>query len=441
MSAASQPIHAPVQKPEIVVPSPKPAKPSPGRPIKKWLILFVVLAVVAGAMYWRKTARETATHSAAFASIRTGKVTSGPFERWTRIGGQTAAIDFVNVTAPSLRGPEGGREMILMELAKSGSFVKKGTLVAQIDAQTLQDHIDDLGDTIETAQADIAKRKAEQSIEWENLQHSIRVAKSEADKARLDYSAAEVRTDIERQILKLNLDEAEARYKQLQADVKQKQLAHAADVKLLGITLERHTRHRDRHKNDLKMFSIYAPIEGLVVMSQTFRSGEMVQVSIGDSVRPGQSFMKIVDTQKMRVDATINQTESSEIRLGQHTRIHLDAFPGLQFAGHIEGIAALAAGSQRQGYYVRNVPVRVRIEGHDPRLIPDLSASVEIIQDKVDKGVIAPLGAIQHEDGKPVAYVKKADGFERRELQLGLQNTTHTIVLAGLEPGEEIRLN
>jgi HlyD family secretion protein len=439
--SAAQPIQAPVQKPEILTPPIRPAKPTSGRPLKKWLILLLVVIIIGGALYWRKAAQQTAAQTAAFASIRTAKVTSGPLERWTRIGGQTAAIDFVNVTAPSLRGPESGREMILMELAKSGSFVKKGTLVARIDAQTLQDHVDDLSDTIEAAQADISKRKAEQSIEWENLQHSIRVAKSEADKARLDYSASEVRTDIERQILKLNLDEADARYKQLQADVRQKQLAHAADLKLLAITLERHTRHRDRHVNDVKMFSIHAPMDGLVVMSQTFRSGEMVQVGVGDRVGPGQGFMKIVDTRKMRVEATINQTESSEVRLGQRTRIHLDAFPGLQFAGHVEGIAALAAGSQRSGYYVRNVPVRVRIEGNDPRLIPDLSASVEIIQDKVDNGVLAPLSGVKSEDGKPVAYVKKGEKFERRELQLGLQNTTHAVILAGLQPGEEIRLN
>jgi HlyD family secretion protein len=441
MSVASQPIHVPVQKPEVVAPPPKPAKPSSGRPFK-WLALAVVLIVAGAAIYYaRQASQESANRAAAVASVRTAKITSGPLERWTRIGGQTAAIDFANITAPSLRGPEGGREMILMELAKSGSYVKKGTLVAQIDAQTLQDHIDDLGDTIETAEADIRKRKAEQGIESENLQQSLRVAKAEADKARLDYSAAEVRTDIERQLLKLSLDETEARYKQLQADVKQKQLAHAADLRLLSITLERHTRHRDRHKNDLKMFSIYAPMDGLAVMSQTFRSGEMVQVTVGDRVGPGQSFMKIVNTDKMRVEATINQTESSDIRLGQRTHIRLDAFPGLEFPGYVDAVAALASSSQRQGYYVRNVPVRVRIEGHDPRLIPDLSASVEVVLDRVDNGIIAPLAGLKQEDGKTVAYVRKGETFERRDVEVGLHNATHAVVLAGLQPGEDIRLN
>jgi HlyD family secretion protein len=440
MSAVPQSIQAPVEKPEVLKPSPRPVKPSSGKPLK-WLVVLVIIIIAGWAIYARRAAQQSANQSAALASIRTAKVTSGSVERWTRINGQTAAIDYANIIAPSLRGPEAGREMILMKVAKSGSFVKKGTLIAQIDAQTLQDHIDDLGDTIETAESDIHKRKAEQAIEWENLQQSLRVAKAQADKARLDYSTAEVRTEVEQQLLKLDLDEGEAGYKELQGDLKQKQLSQAADLKLLQITLDRHTRHRDRHKRDLGMFSVYAPIDGLVVMSQIFRSGEMAQVQVGDQVRPGQGFMKIVNTEKMRVEASINQAESSEVRLGQRARIRLDAFPSLQFSGYVDGIAALAAGSFRQGYYIRNVPVRIRIEGNDPRLIPDLSASVEIILEKGVEGVVAPLGGIKEEGGKTVAYVKKADKFERREVELGQQNATRAIVLAGLEPGEEIRLN
>ena len=124
-----------------------------------------------------------------------------------------------------------------------------------------------LADTIESAQSDVSKRKAEQAIEWENLQQTIRVTKSEADKARLDSSVAEIRTDIERQLLKLSQDEAEARYKQAQADLDFKKAAHAAEIRILELTLLRHTRHRDRHVKDVKAFKIYAPMDGLVVMS------------------------------------------------------------------------------------------------------------------------------------------------------------------------------
>jgi multidrug resistance efflux pump len=441
MSAAPNPVHAPVQKPEIVTAPPVPVRPKTGGPFK-WLALLIAIIVAAVAIYLvRNQQQQSAARTAAVTSARTAAVTTGPLERWTRISGATAAIDFANITAPIQRGPESNREMILIELAKSGSWVKKGTLVAQIDAQSVTDHLDDLADTIETAEADIRKRKAEQSIEWENLQQSLRVAQAEAGKARLDYSAAEVRTDVERQLLKLTLDETEARYKQLQGDLKNKQLSQAADLRLLEITMERHTRHRDRHARDLKLFSVYAPMDGLVVMSQIFRGGEFAQVQQGDRVFPGQGFMKIVNTNKMRVEGTINQAESSQVRVGQKARVRLDAFPGLEFKGEVDGIAALAAGGFRQGYYIRNVPIRIRIDGNDPRLIPDLSASVEIILDRAEHGTIAPLAGLEERDGKTFAQVKNNDRFERREVQVGLSNGTHALILAGLEPGEQIRVN
>ena len=180
--------------------------------------------------------------------------------------------------------------MIVMYVATPGSWVKKGTLIAQIDAQSLADHIDDLGDTIEAATADVNKRRAEQAIEWETLQQTIRVAKADWDKAKLDYSVAEVRTDVERQLLKLSLDEAEARYKQLQNDLAQKKLEQAADLRILELTRERHVRHRNRHRNDLKAFTIYAAMDGLVVMQPIWRGSEMGQFQVGDRLSAWPAF-------------------------------------------------------------------------------------------------------------------------------------------------------
>ena len=181
-------------------------------------------------------------------------------------------------------------------------------MIASIDSQSMQDHVDDLTDTIEAAKADIKKRQAEQSIEWDTLEQTIRVTKAEADKARLDYGVAEVRTDIERQLLKLNLDEADARYKQALGDLNLKKASFAAEIKILEYTLERHTRHRDRHARDVEAFKMYAPMDGLVVMSPIWRGNEMGVVQVGDRVGPGQGFMKIVNTKSMQVEGTINQS-------------------------------------------------------------------------------------------------------------------------------------
>jgi HlyD family secretion protein len=438
MSAASHPITAPAKQQPTLAPKPVPTRPESGRPWK-WLVVLGIVAVVAYFAY--QAMNKPAAPATPIVAAKTAKVTVGNLARIMRVAGQTAAIDFANIVGPIMQGPEANREMILLSTATPGSWVTKGTLVAAIDAQSMQDHVDDLGDTIEAAQADIRKRKAEHAIELENLQQNLRLTKAEADKARLDAKAAEVRTEIERQLLKLSMDEADARFKQAESDLEIKKVSHAADIKILELTLERHTRHRNRHINDVKSFSIRAPMDGLVVMSQLYRGGEMQSVQQGDRVFAGQKFMSIVNTKSMQMEGRVNQSETGDFRIGQQATIKFDAFPGMQFKGTVHTIGALAGGSMMQSAYVRTVPIRLRIEGNDPRLIPDLSASADVVVDKAEGKVLAPRAAISMEDGKAFAYVKKGETFEKRELTLGLQNDTQAVVVSGLNSGEEVRLN
>ena len=293
---------------------------------------------------------------------------------------------------------------------------------------------------IQTAQADVDRRRAEHSIELENLLQNVRLTKSEVDKARLEYNGSETQTEIQRQLLKLNLDESEARYKELQADVAQTKASQAAK-RILQLTLERHTRHRDRHVRDIGAFTVYASMDGLVVMQQIWRGSEMGQVQGGDPFSRAAVHSKIVNTKKMQVEGNINQAESSEFRIGQPARISLDAFKGLQFNGKVHSIGALANGGWRNSYYVRTVPIRIDIEGNDPRLIPDLSASADVIMSSAPDQTIVPLNAISTEDGKHVIYVKSGDTFDRREVEVGPRNETHAAIASGLRPGERVRLN
>lgn len=430
----------PVQEPELA-PVRSPAPPEKPRSRKIWLVGILLLILSGAAVWWAMRGQQAAPATPAVAAAHTATATTGTLHRTLRITGQTSAIDFANMTAPMMRGPDANREMILLNVAAAGSWVKKGTPVAQIDAQSLQDHVDDLLDTVETAQADIRKRRAEQAIELENLQQSIRLTKAEVDKTRLEYNGSETQTDIQRQILKLSLDEADAKYKQLQADVAQKRAAHAADIRILELTLSRHTRHRDRHIRDIKAFSVYAPMDGLVVMQQIFRGSEMGQVQQGDRLFPGQPFMKIVNTKTMQIEGTANQAESSSYRIGQTARIKLDAFGGLEFDGKVHSIGALASGGFRNSYYVRTVPLRITIAGSDPRLIPDLSASADVKMESAENQVIVPLSALRTEDGANVVYVKNGETFERREVTPGVRSDTQVAIVSGVRAGETVRTN
>lgn len=407
--------------------------------VKTGLICLAV--AIAGAAYLLagKPSRETSKEGAL--ETPTAKVALGNITRVLRLSGQTSAREYRNITAPQLKGPETSSAIVLMKLAKPGAPVRKGQLIALVDGQSTKDHVDDVADLVRQADADIRKRKSEQDVEWETLQQIIRQAKAAMDKAKLDVKTTALLTDIERELLELNAEETAARHKQLLQDLGFHRAAYGAELRILTLTKERQQRHHDRHAHDLQAFTIYAPLDGLAVMTQIWRGGEMGQVQEGDQVSPGQNFMKVVNPATMQLEAKANQAESSGLRVGQKVKIRLDAFPGLLFGGHVYSIGALAAAGWSNSVWVRNVPVNVLIDGADPRVIPDLSASGEVQIAHAENVLTVPMSAVRLAAGKPTVSVKRGDAFEDRPVTLGVNDGRLVAVTSGLQAGDEVRLN
>lgn len=406
----------------------------------RWLLLPLLLlaAGAAGYLVWAQPAPES--KAANQITVRTAKSVAGPLTRTMRLTGQTSARVFAAITAPRLRGPERGNAMILTQLVKSGSIVKKGQLLAEIDSTATRDHIEDVKDMVKAAENDIVKRKAEQAVEWENLQQTIRVAKAELDKAKLEQKASEVRTVVDQELLKLSVEEAEAQYKQLQADLANKKISHDAELKILQVTYKRQVMHLERHESDVKRLVMHSPMDGLVVMMPIFRNGEFGQVELGDQVGPGQPFIRVVNPDSMQLEANVNQAEATALRLGMRAEVTLDAFPGAKFEGKIDSIGALATGGWRQNYFIRNIPIRVSISAHDARLIPDLSGAADITLETKPDVVRIPLEAVFTQSGKPTVLVRENGRFIRRPVELGIESNTHVEVVSGLKAGEEVAI-
>src|ERR1700687_6020225 len=176
---------APPRTPEPLITAVPPSPPKKPSSLRMWVLLALVVGG-AGAVYQFIAKPKAQRRAVQSTSIRTVRVTSGPIQRILRLTGTTSPKNFASVAAPVMRGPDSGRALVLIHVANSGAVVKKGDVVARIDAQSMIDHVDDLSATIQQADADIRRRKAEQAISWENLQQGIRVAKANLDKAKLD---------------------------------------------------------------------------------------------------------------------------------------------------------------------------------------------------------------------------------------------------------------
>jgi HlyD family secretion protein len=186
--------------------------------------------------------------------------------------------------------------------------------------------------------------------------------------------------------------------------------------------------------------TIKTPMEGIVVMQSIVRNGEFGQIQEGDQVFAGQPFMQIVDPSSMVLNATVNQVDAERLRLGMKSTVRLDAYPDIEIPGTLIGIGALSKTSTFRASYVGEIPVRIRIERTDPRLIPDLTGSAEIVLNSEPNTLVAPRSAVFQESGSSFVFLQGPEGWIRKPVELGLVNFIAVAIHSGVKKGDVIAL-
>lgn len=383
--------------------------------------------------------------------VRTAQVQRGNLENTLRIAGTVTAKQYAPIRAPRITGPDSRGPLTLMHLAAAGSVVKIGDVVAEFERRQGQDHVDDVKSQVVQKQSDVEKRHAELMIAEETTRQAVRTAKGENEKAQLDLRTAVVRSSIEAALLKLAVQETEATWKQLEEQLRMQQLANQAELRGLDFGIAKERNHLNRHVRDLDQMTVTTPVPGLVVMENSFRNGQFSAVEAGDQVFPQTLFMQVVDVSEMIVSGVANQSDIQSVRIGQEAEVRLDAYPDMVLPGEVAAIGALASPGGGGGRsfsrgtreeWVRGIEIQITIKEHDQRIIPDLSASADIVLSEQPDQLIVPLSAIRHrDDGTTVVQVQEGERFRSREVQLGAMNATHAVVLGGLSESEVVALD
>ncbi len=128
---------------------------------------------------------------------------------------------------------------------------------------------------------------------------------------------------------------------------------------------------------------IRAPVAGMV----TRKNAEMGQV-----VQSGQPLLAIVPLREVWVTANFKETQLKDIRTGQAAEVHVDAYGGTTFKGHVDSISAatgarfsLFPAENASGNFVKvvqRVPVKVVLDAAadtDRVLRPGMSVVVKVI--------------------------------------------------------------
>jgi multidrug resistance efflux pump len=240
----------------------------------------------------------------------------------------------------------------------------------------MRDHVDKqanyqkLVDQVAQEQAKESAAKAKDETELKTAEDNLR-------KAELEMQKTEIVSRIDAEKNQENLDEAKATYDQLRETFDLKRKAALAGIRILEIQRDR-TRQTMLHAEaNADLMQIHSPLDGVVVLNTIWKQGSMGEVQEGDQVRPGVPFMQVVDPSTMQVRVQANQEDFPSLAVGEAVKVQLDAYPEMVLAGKIDQMAPIAAGGDFSNK-LRTFVVIVAIQGNDPKLMPDLSAAVDV---------------------------------------------------------------
>jgi HlyD family secretion protein len=164
-------------------------------------------------------------------------------------------------------------------------------------------------------------------------------------------------------------------------------------------------------------------------------------VKAGDYVRVGDLLAEMADLRKVRVRAFIDEPELGALQPNQPVKITWDALPNRVWLGKTETIPkqVVARGTRSVGELLCTV------DNDKLELLPNINVNVRINSHERDNVLAIPRGAVEAEGNQRFVYVVKQGEFaktklEKREIHVGIADSTNYEVTSGLQQGEMVAL-
>jgi HlyD family secretion protein len=278
-------------------------------------------------------------NQAKVASVQTAPVTRRDIIVDAQANGVVEPINIVEVKSKA-------SGLITRMPVETGTQVKPGDLVVQVDARDVQNQFN---------QAAADERAAE---------------------ARLEVSLAQKRR-------------ADEMFKQ-RVITAQEHEAAVLDYANAQAAVVRARANSDIAKQRLEDATVTAPVAGTVI-EKTVSLG-MVITSATGAFGGGTTLIKMADLTRVRMRAQFNETDIGQIRSGQPAVVIVDAYPDRRFSGMVEKIEPQAV--VQQG--VTLFPVLVTLSNLDGALKPGMNGEVQVQIEQRTNVLAVPNDAVKN---------------------------------------------
>src|SRR5439155_7772871 len=367
----------------------------------------------------------------------TVRVERKSFAQVLRLNGTTQASRSFVVLAPKLEGAQVG-SMVITKLIPAGTHVKKGDVLVEFDPQAQTKDYLDKKSTYENLVSQVAQKQADEDIARAKDDTALKQAEDELKRAQLEVQKNEIVSRIDAEKNLEAVDEADTTLKQLKETYALKGAAGTAAVHIVESQRDRAKAAMDYAQGNAAKMVVHSPMQGVVVYNTIWLGGRMGTVQEGDQVRPGVPFLQVVDPSQMEVRVEVNQVDFRNVHLGQKAEMHLDAYPGLALPATLEQLSPLGHKGQFNEL-VRTFAMQFAVQGQDARLLPDLSAALDLDLGSASKELVVPRQSVACEEKKCFAWVKGASSFDKREVKVGRTNDLEAVIVSGLAEGDVVR--
>jgi RND family efflux transporter MFP subunit len=318
-----------------------------------------------------------------------------------------------------------------------GSQVKKGDVLAELDAW-------DLETTVINAQGDVDLLQV-QLERGQTLQaQQIAAAKADLDVARAQAALSAFNRDWQDQQIKAGKVRPETdpqhdlEYLTLAAAVDEARLGQAqvhynsalinTETPVLTESLKLAQAKLERLQARLKETQLRAPFDGVIVA---------LDARAGDNLQVYQRFGIIADPSQPILVADVFEQDLPGVSIGQPVTIRLDSYATRTVTGKVSQIGLQPVLSQGRNAY------EVTISVDDPRSLSDAirqGADVSISAQTKQDALLAPNRAIIREGVQTFVQVVRGGTATRVPVQVGVSDGTRTVVLAGLQEGDTVKV-
>lgn len=180
---------------------------------------------------------------------------------------------------------------------------------------------------------------------------------------------------------------------------------------------------------------IRAPFDGIITQRYATEGAFVTPTTSASEASSATSTAIVALADGLEVLADVPEVDIGQVELGQEVEIRADALPDQVFKGRVRVIAPEAVVRQN----VTSFQVRIEITSGLDKLRSGMNADLTFLGDRLDGAIVVPTVAIVTKDGQSGVLIPNADKRpEFRPITLGTAVGDQTQVLEGLQPGDRV---